>query len=318
MTIQNFINTLLTCTLILLLASSWAELIFPKKRIFPIINFWAKLVAICLYCTILGSRWVEFGYFPLSNLYESLIFLALGITILSLVIENCFNTRFVGCISVPITLFITGFANFYLPKDMQLAVPLSPALKSNWLAMHVTVMLLSYASLILGSLFGILFLLFTNNSRINEIYNYYEIEEDNSKKVKTPFYKKHTTFNSESSLDNTNKENPVLDFRINLLEGIDELSYGLIGFGFPLLTIGVISGAIWANEAWGQYWCWDPKEIWSLITWVIFAAYLHCRFINTWKGKKPAIIAAFGFVAIWICYFGVNFLGLGLHTYGQL
>lgn len=312
---QNSINTLLTWNLLLLLAFTWAELVFPKKKIFPTINLWGMLSAVFLYSTILGVRWVEFGYFPLTNLYESLIFLALGIILLSLVIENCFNVRFVGCISVPITVFITGFANFYLPKEMQLAVPITAALKSNWLAMHVTVMLFSYASLILGSLLGILFLLFTNNKRINEIYNYYELEENDEKKVEMSPHGENTTFNDEVDPDS---ENPVLDFQINLLEGIDQLSYGLIGFGFPLLTIGVISGALWANEAWGQYWCWDPKEVWSLITWIIFAAYLHSRFINTWKGRKPAIIASFGFVAIWICYFGVNFLGLGLHTYGQL
>jgi cytochrome c-type biogenesis protein CcsB len=234
---------------------------------------------------------------------------------LSLVIENCFQIRFTGCISAPIGIFITSFGNFYLPQNMQLAVPLSPALKSNWLSMHVTVMLLSYASLILGSVLGILFLLFANNKRISEIYNYYEVMKVDNYRVEYLYHREDTAFNYEID---SNNESRVLDFRINLLEGIDELSYRLIGFGFPLLTIGVISGAIWANEAWGQYWCWDPKEVWSLITWTIFAAYLHSRFINTWKGKKPAIIASFGFVAIWICYFGVNFLGLGLHTYGRL
>jgi ABC-type transport system involved in cytochrome c biogenesis permease subunit len=137
---HNFINIILFCNLALLLVSSWAELLFPKKRTFPIINLWGKLSTIFLYCTILGSRWVEFGYFPLSNLYESLIFLSLGIVMLSLVIENCFQIRFTGCISAPIGIFITSFGNFYLPQNMQLAVPLSPALKSNWLSMHVTVM----------------------------------------------------------------------------------------------------------------------------------------------------------------------------------
>lgn len=312
---HNFINIILFCNLALLLVSSWAELLFPKERTFPIINLWGKLSTVFLYCTILGSRWVEFGYFPLSNLYESLIFLSLGIVMLSLVIENCFQIRFTGCISVPIGIFITSFGNFYLPQNMQLAVPLSPALKSNWLSMHVTVMLLSYASLILGSVLGILFLLFANNKRISEIYNYYEVMKVDNYGVEYLYHREDTAFNYEID---SNNESRVLDFRINLLEGIDELSYRLIGFGFPLLTIGVISGAIWANEAWGQYWCWDPKEVWSLITWTIFAAYLHSRFINTWKGKKPAMIASFGFVAIWICYFGVNFLGLGLHTYGRL
>ena len=86
--------------------------------------------------------------------------------------------------------------------------------------------------------------------------------------------------------------------------------------GFPLLTIGIIAGGVWANEAWGTYWSWDPKETWALITWLVFAAYLHSRITRGWQGRKPAIIAAAGFVVVWICYLGVNLLGKGLHSYG--
>ena len=106
--------------------------------------------------------------------------------------------------------------------------------------------------------------------------------------------------------------------KLSLLESIDNLSYRTISFGFPLLTIGIIAGAVWANEAWGSYWSWDPKETWALITWLVFASYLHARITKTWQGEKPAIIASVGFIVVWICYLGVNFLGKGLHTYGQV
>ena len=106
--------------------------------------------------------------------------------------------------------------------------------------------------------------------------------------------------------------------RLSLLESIDNISYRTISFGFPLLTIGIIAGAVWANEAWGSYWSWDPKETWAVITWLVFASYLHARLTKSWQGTKPAIIASFGFVVVWICYLGVNFLGKGLHTYGQI
>ena len=106
--------------------------------------------------------------------------------------------------------------------------------------------------------------------------------------------------------------------RLTLLESIDNLSYRTISFGFPMLTIGIIAGAVWANEAWGTYWSWDPKETWALITWLVFASYLHARITKSWRGEKPAIIASIGFVVVWICYLGVNFLGKGLHTYGQI
>merc|ERR1719469_1708383 len=80
-----------------------------------------------------------------------------------------------------------------------------------------------------------------------------------------------------------------------------------------ILTLGIISGAVWANEAWGNYWSWDPKETWALITWIIFATYLHSRITKGWQGKKTAILGSLGFFVIWVCYLGVNFLGKGLH-----
>ena len=102
----------------------------------------------------------------------------------------------------------------------------------------------------------------------------------------------------------------------NLLQKLDQLSFRAIGIGFPFLTIGILSGSVWANEAWGSYWNWDPKETWSLITWIIFAIYLHLRFTKNWDGLKSAILATIGFLSVWICFLGVNFLAKGLHSYG--
>ena len=101
-----------------------------------------------------------------------------------------------------------------------------------------------------------------------------------------------------------------------LAQTLDNLSYRTLGLGFPLLTIGILSGAVWANEAWGSYWSWDPKETWAFITWLVFAIYLHTRLTKGWKGTGPALIAAGGFVVVWVCYLGVNLLGTGLHSYG--
>jgi cytochrome c-type biogenesis protein CcsB len=101
-----------------------------------------------------------------------------------------------------------------------------------------------------------------------------------------------------------------------LINELDNSSYRIISFGFPLLTIGILSGAVWANEAWGSYWNWDPKETWALITWLIFATYLHTRMVRGWRTQQSAVIAISGFFIIWICYLGVNLLGKGLHSYG--
>jgi cytochrome c-type biogenesis protein CcsB len=102
----------------------------------------------------------------------------------------------------------------------------------------------------------------------------------------------------------------------NILNIFDNISYRTIGIGFCFLTLGILSGAVWANETWGSYWSWDPKETWALITWLTFAVYLHMRFLRGWVGIKPAWIASLGFVLIWVCYLGVNLLGKGLHSYG--
>jgi cytochrome c-type biogenesis protein CcsB len=99
-------------------------------------------------------------------------------------------------------------------------------------------------------------------------------------------------------------------------EELDGLSYRTITVGFLLLSVGLVSGAVWANEAWGSWWSWDPKETWAFITWLVYAAYLHTRLVRGWQGRKPALVAAVGLVVIAVCYIGVNLLGIGLHSYG--
>src|SRR4030042_575429 len=99
-------------------------------------------------------------------------------------------------------------------------------------------------------------------------------------------------------------------------EGLDEVGYKTIAIGFPLLTIGIITGAFWANVAWGTYWSWDSKETWSLIVWLIYAAYLHARITKGWRGNKAALLSIVGFSATLFCYLGVNLILSGLHSYG--
>ena len=100
-------------------------------------------------------------------------------------------------------------------------------------------------------------------------------------------------------------------------EKLDTVSYKCIAIGFPLFTLGgMVFGMVWAYKAWGSYWSWDPKEVWSLITWFVFALYLHTRLVMGWKGRRSAVIAILGFLAALFTYFGVNYLLSGLHSYG--
>ena len=260
--------------LFLSMINYWISLAIPKNNfLFTSSKIFLLLSNLLLGITLL-LRWIKESYFPLSNLYESLIFLTWAISSIQLIIEKKTKSRLIGSICTPILFFLSSFSSLTLPIEMQKALPLVPSLQSNWLMMHVSMMMISYATLIIGSLLSILYLAFTFRSK--------------------------------------NKN----EAKISLLETLDIWSYRIIGLGFPFLTIGIISGAVWANEAWGSYWSWDPKETWALITWLIFAIYLHSRILKGWEGKKVSIIGSCGFFSIWLCYLGVNFLAKGLHSYG--
>ena len=254
-------------------------------------------------------RWIDSGHFPLSNLYESLLFLSWGLLILYIFIEKLTKVEFLGLLISPVILCLIAFTGFSLPPELQESRPLVPALQSNWLFMHVSVMMLSYAALLLGCLFSISYLVFHFYSNFNS---------SPSEKISEIKTDSQLAFESNSTLNSTLLSPNSLEKNQPISELLDNLSYRTLGIGFCFLTLGILSGAVWANETWGSYWSWDPKETWALITWLIFAVYLHTRFIKGWEGIKPAIIASFGFLIIWICYLGVNLLGKGLHSYGFL
>lgn len=292
--IQNF---LIDATLYLLISatlSSWINLFFLDSKpwfSFSKISTFGSTVSLLL---ILIIRWINGKYFPLSNLYESILFLSAILLIGQQLAEIKLSTRLVRCLNLPLVLSLYWFGNFGLPSDMKTITGLPPSLQSNWLMMHVSVMMLSYGTLILGSLLCLLFL----------VLHFY--------------FSKNLQLNLSSSLANVIEDDKKIAIKNSLLDIIDIWSYRLIGLGFPFLTVGIISGAVWANDAWGAYWSWDPKESWALITWLIFAIYLHARLIKGWNGKKTATIGSLGFLIIWVCYLGVNFLGKGLHSYGWI
>jgi len=270
----------------------WISIILPKNNLLPKISNVFVLISNIIFATTLAIRWITQHYFPLSNLYESLIFLSWGISSIHLYIEYKTKSRLFGSLATPLLFFLSGFSSLTLPTEMQKALPLVPSLQSNWLMMHVSMMMVSYATLIIGSLFSIFYLFLSK----------FSLEKRNDITLNNTILKQSTISTNASKL--------------SLLQLIDIWSYRIIGLGFPFLTIGIISGAVWANEAWGSYWSWDPKETWALITWLVFAIYLHSRLLKGWQGTKAAFLGSCGFFVIWICYLGVNFLGKGLHSYG--
>lgn len=301
--IENYLINISFFLLMISLLLSWIKLIANNNKILQYIYKILVIQANMCIGLSLSMRWIDNNYFPLSNLYESLLFLDWCLLFIQLVLIQKTGDKLVSAVLSPISLFIIAFVSLCLPNDMKAATSLVPALQSNWLIMHVSVMILSYAVLITGSMLSTLFLIIFNGQEIDIQGNSY----NNSNKIILEYKLNKTNTGFGNQLN-----------QINLLQGIDNLSYRIIGLGFPLLTIGIISGAVWANEAWGTYWSWDPKETWALITWIVFAIYLHTRINKKMKGYVPSIIGSIGFITIWICYLGVNFLAKGLHSYGWI
>lgn len=324
-TLQGWLDNGSFAILFLTMLLYWCGAAFPTIPYLAGLGTLGMAIANLSMAALLTARWVDAGYFPLSNLYESLFFLAWGITAVHLFAEHMSRSRLVGTVTAPVAMGIAAFAALSLPSQMQVSEPLVPALKSNWLMMHVSVMLISYSALMVGALMAIAFLVVTRGQAVElrgssvgtGAYRdaKFRIHRSSSspEPETSPAYSAGSTAVLEAPVQAQAALSPQ---RLSLADTLDNISYRIIGLGFPLLTIGIIAGAVWANEAWGSYWSWDPKETWALITWLVFAAYLHARITRGWQGRRPAILAASGFLVVWICYLGVNILGKGLHSYG--
>ena len=267
-------------TFIYFLSSIFYILKMVTGRNFPgIIATYISLFGLIAQSVALILRWIEsyslgIGHAPLSNLYESLIFFAWVIVLLYLIIEWRIKSRNLGAFIIPFAFIAMAYASFS-PDVKSRIQPLIPALQSNWLISHVITSFLGYAAFTIA--FGLALMYFLKG-----------------------------------------REKPTSpSFFFKMLPGkdiLDELSYQSIVMGFIFLTLGIITGSVWAYSAWGSYWSWDPKETWSLITWLIYATILHSRFVRGWRGKRMAIMSIIGFVSVLFTYFGVNYLP-GLHSY---
>jgi cytochrome c-type biogenesis protein CcsB len=270
-----------------------------------------------------------------------------------LIIEFKFKNRSFGAFVTPIAGLALAFIDLSgMTKNIQ---PLVPALQSNWLLAHVMMSFIAYAAFALSFSTGLMYLIVKTEKRSEFSYIFwtitfgimvilllamgidllkFKVMVKPDIFIKTYMFK--TSFLSESASIRIlswisalviifvvwrfgNALKTVIEkFNINS-EMLDEITYKSIAIGFPIFTLGgLIFGAIWANQAWGVYWSWDPKETWSLITWFFYAFYLHSRMIRGWRGKKVAIVAVLGFIAVIFTYLGVNLLLSGLHSYGEL
>ena len=257
-------------------------LVFKNQAVGRIAGWIIRIFFIIQTAAII-MRWMEsyemgIGHAPLSNLYESLIFFSWTIALIYIWIEWRTRSRTIGVFATPFAFLSMAYASF--SPDMNTRIqPLMPALQSNWLIAHVLTCFLGYAAFAVSCSLSIMYL------------------------IKKPRAGKKTGSQGITSYF------PGIGV-------LDDLVYQMILVGFLLLTVGIATGSIWAHSAWGTYWSWDPKETWSLITWLLYAALLHARMIKGWHGTRIAWLSIIGFACVLFTYFGVNFILSGLHSYG--
>ena len=223
----------------------------------------------------------DIGHIPVSNLYEVFILFALMTALLYLFYEDRTRTRAMGGF---VLLVISGAVAFLLwyafDRDAHHIQPLIPALQSYWMKIHVPANFIGYGAFALAAMLGIAYLL-------------------------------------RSSVE-AHWPDSLLARVLPPLELLDDVMYKAIALGFAAFTIATILGALWAAEAWGGYWSWDPKETWALIVWLNYAAWLHLRLTKGWRGTPMAWWAVIGLFVTLFAFLGVNMFLSGLHSYGSL
>jgi len=249
---------------------------------------WGRLASLATWLGFLAHtlafilRWkashdMGFGHAPLTNLYESLIFFAWSIAFLYLAVEWRIKNKSLGVFVVPVAFLLMAYASIAPGMNTRIE-PLIPALQSNWLTTHVLTCFMGYAAFTVAFGCALLYLWKDKKER------------------------------------SAREEKSAVTQKLPSLTVLDALIYQSAALGFVFLAIGIITGSVWAHYALGSYWSWDPKETWSLITWLVYAILLHARYVRGWRGRRLAVLAIVGFACVLFTYLGVNFLP-SLHSY---
>lgn len=239
--------------------------LFSSKRRFAVAATTLLSAGTIAQTVYLILRWISAGRAPFSNMFESLVLFAWAVVVVYLALQIRHEIPALGLATALLAVLTLAYASTYQDSTIR---PLIPALRSNWLAVHVFTCFLGYGAFAVAFAASVSYLV-----------------------------------------------GSAAKARQEIVDALDESTAKTISFGFFFLTVGIIGGAVWANSAWGTYWSWDPKETWSLITWFIYAVFLHCRFMRGWRGKRAVWISVLGFASVIFTYFGVNYLLSGLHSY---
>lgn len=210
----------------------------------------------------------ESGHWPLTNTYEFSLVFVWGIVFVYLLLERAMGTREGGAFALPIAFLLYTYARFAIPDSAQAPQPLLPALRSLWLQLHVGTAAIAYGAFAVACGGGVMYLAGEFTSR--------RIETGNASLFSLPLS--------------------------------DRFTYWAVAFGYPFMSLSIITGAIWAQVAWGRYWGWDIKETWALITWLIYTLFLHLRAIRSWRGRPVAVVSIIGFAVVPFTFLGVGWL----------
>ena len=253
-----------------------------KKPSFSKLAIRVQLAALLVHTAAIVLRGVLMGRLPMANQYEFSTAFAWALALVSLIFILRFNFPVLGAFSSPVTLLLAVYAGIQKLNELKVIEAngvdsirnLMPALRSSWLGIHVSTVIVAYGAFGVSFVLSIIFL-----------------------------------------LRDKMKESGFWDRYIPKKETLDMISYRCVSLGMAFLTVTIFIGGIWAEEAWGSYWSWDPKETWALVTWVIYLVYLHLRIRRGWSGKTAAIFGTVGFICVLFTYIGVNTLLPGLHSY---
>ena len=241
-----------------------------------------QIAALVVHTAAIVLRGIAMGRLPMANQYEFSTAFAWALALVSLIFILKFRFPVLGAFASPVTLLLAVYAGVQKLNELKIIAAggvdsirnLMPALRSSWLGIHVSTVIIAYGAFGVSFVLSIIFLL---RDRM--------------------------------------KENGFWDQHIPKKEKLDTISYRCVSLGMMFLTVTIGIGGIWAENAWGSYWSWDPKETWALVTWIIYLVYLHLRIRRGWNGRTAAIFGVFGFLCVLFTYIGVNTLLPGLHSY---
>lgn len=308
--VSNFAFGLALVLYVVAMVAYFHHLAFRRGRVWVVASGLAY-AGVAAHLVSVVTRGVAADRVPWGNMYEYSSMVGLLVVAGYLVVERLAKVRSLGGFALGAAVLAMAGATLVYVKPG----PLVPALNSYWIRIHVVAAMTGSSLFILGFVFTALFLVQDRKERRE------------AARVETQPAPALAAVGSGGGLPHDLAASPDepadranLEPRRGWLPAaavLDRLAYRTIAFGFPIWTFAVIAGAIWAEQAWGRYWGWDPKEVWSFITWVVFAAYLHARATVGWRGRRAAVIAVVGFAALVFNLYAVNLVISGLHSYAN-